>query len=1590
MSSVDERIVQMTFDNQQFESGVKESLFSLDKLKSALNFNKEAGNIENLQSASRSFSLDGMGNAVEFVQGKFGALEIMGIRVLQRIADSAYNMGSRMVKALTIDQIKGGFSEYELKMGSIQTIMAGTGESIETVNKYLNELNEYSDRTIYSFSDMTSNIGKFTNAGVSLENSVLAIKGVSNVAALAGANANEASRAMYNFAQALSSGYVKLIDWKSIENANMATKDFKQQLIDTAVAMGTVKKTADGYVTTTTNMQGKVSDVFTTTKGFNDSLAHQWMTTDVLTQTLSNYSVDLEHMSKEEKNAWREKLKSIGYTEEQIKDVEKLNAKAYAAAQDVKTFSQLMDTVKESIGSGWAQTFELIFGNLEEAKALWTDVNNAISGFVSASSDARNDLLQGWKDLGGRDSAIQAFWNAWNGVAEILSRVKEAFREFFPATTAQQLFEFTKNIENLTEKFANLLKVPEGKDWEKMKQVAPPEAIERTKRLKENVENLQKFFRGFFAALDIGKQILIAAFEVVRNIIGQFVPLGEGLLGISGDFGEWLVQLDKFVSETDYFGQIVESLDPIIEAFGDAMETVFGFLKSGLDKIVALFRASGDSFGGFSEAIGEGVNPVAAFIDSLVRVFTKLKNIAVEVYNKGLKPLIDAIGDGLGKAFDTLVGNLSKGNGAKNLLDILNGGLFAGLLLGQDRFKKFIEKLTGLNLGSVLGDLKSEIGSFVDMIVDKFTNAQKMDISDTILKIAGAIAIFAVGLVLLSSIDTNALVASVAAIGAVVFIFVKAKQTLDKSVKATASLKDRFSNFIGGLLDSFNPKKTIDNVNLIMMATALLEIAGAVAILAGAVLKLAGLKLEQLAIGLGGVLVLIVAMMGVAKYLSKMEKGVAKGLRGLKAVAAAVATLSNVVVVLGGLNVKQLIKGIVAVGALILELGVFTKIADDMKLSTAAGIILIAFALKMLVKTVQGLGDMEAESLGRGLVGVAGILGGLALFSHIVNPKHILKISASMVIMSGAIIVIAAAMKLLSTIDPKTMTLVAVSLALFIGAIAIMVNLMNGAMGGATALFIVSAAMVALSGALILLSTMPTDKLIGTLLALAGAIGILVIAANLLAPALQKIGLGTLAIGLGIMAMAAAFAILDSIIAAGKASMVSSLTLIVESLLQVISVLAPKIIQTGIQLIHFLLDAIQANLPAFIQKGVNIVVMLILGLAQALPVLINAGVLLIVSFINSLADAIYNNTDVILGAIKNLCGAVINLIISTLQEIVEMIPGIGGLLSDGLESAKSWVKDNFSSDMSQATSASIDTAMGNAQSSMTSNTDGLKSATESTMTAGILDPMSEIGDQVAELGVDIPDDYAAAISGNTGAVAASTGEIKDTVVDGLNEVPNETPNIGKNGIQGFLNGAESMRSSISQKAVSLANTFNNSFRSTLKIESPSKVMMEAGRFIGLGLVKGIDNSSNKVEESARSMGGSVMDGMHSVISTIKNMIDSDLDLMPTIRPVVDVSGIQNGMSSINGMYNGYSMNLAGSIGSINLSQGQIFDDLNKRLDSRFEELSDRIDRISDRPFVANLTTTLDGREIARGTATYTNEEMNRITRNNNRKAGRRG
>ena len=490
---IDERVVSMQFDNKNFEKNASTTMSTLEKLKQSLNFSGAAKGFEDINASVKKVDMGILANGVDTVGLRFNALYTIADQTLRNITNKVEQTAMRTAKMFTIEPVSTGFNEYELKMDSIQTIMASTGESLDTVNRYLEELNKYSDETIYSFSDMTQNIGKFTNAGVKLEDAVKAIKGISNEAAVSGANANEASRAMYNFSQALSAGYVKLIDWKSIENANMATVEFKNQLITTALELGTVTKASDGMYKT---LSGKT---FNATRNFNDVLQEQWMTSDVLVTTLGKYADTTTEIGK----------------------------KASEAATQIKTFSKMMDTLKETVQSGWAQTWELIVGDYAESKELFTSISNVIGGWIDAMSKNRNTLVY---------NVLESQWK------KLTDKINEA---------GIKIEDFEEAIRNSEKAQKELIK--KNKNWEE---------------LIDTYGSLGKVFESGALSADI----LAEAFDSVKTGATELELTIDRLLN-KGTKGNDVKQMQKVLKQLGYeLGNFGENKDGIDGIFGSVTQ----------------------------------------------------------------------------------------------------------------------------------------------------------------------------------------------------------------------------------------------------------------------------------------------------------------------------------------------------------------------------------------------------------------------------------------------------------------------------------------------------------------------------------------------------------------------------------------------------------------------------------------------------------------------------------------------------------------------------------------------------------------------------------------------------------------------------------------------------------------------------------------------------------------------------------------------------------------------------------------------------------------------------------------------------------
>lgn len=1230
-TTIDERVVEMRFDNRQFEAGVKTSLSTLDKLKEGLDLDGAAKGLKGLGDAAKKCDLSTLSNSVETVRMKFSALEVMAVTALSNITNSVINTGKRMIESFTLEPVKQGFDEYELKMGSIQTIMMSTGASLEEVNKYLQELNTYSDKTIYSFQDMTSNIGKFTNAGVGLEDAVMAIQGVSNVAAVSGANANEASRAMYNFAQALSAGYVKLIDWKSIENANMATVEFKTQLLESAVACGTLTKTADGMYKT---VKGNVIDA---THNFNDSLQDQWMTTEALVGTLRNYADETTDIGK----------------------------KAFAAAQDVKTFSQLIDTLKEAAGSGWANTWEILFGDFDEAKELWTGLSQAIGGFIDTQSDARNSVLQGWKDLGGRTELIESLKNTLKGIGTVIKPITEAFRDIFPPTTAEQLHNLTEGLLKFTEKLT-------------LSDTAS--------------ENLKNTFKGLFAILDICKRAIGAILGPVGSLLGKVTGLGGGVLSVTGSIGEWLVKLDEAnESMKELFGTAEKKIQvPGLELLHTILEKLKERAGQVKDAIVGLKDGISDAFskiGGNTD-----VSKFAALIQAL--------SIAAKKIGGGI---FDALGNGINKIV-TAVSNAD----FSGIIDLLNGISIGGIAIAITKFTNSLTKPFD-EVGSLLDNVKG----ILDGVRRCFEAYQTQLKAGTLLKIASAIAILAASIVAISLIDSEKLSASLGAITvlfaelmASMSVFTKISGDVKGAVKSStvmlamstsililASALKKIGDLDGGQLAKGVAGVTalmaamVGAVKLLNMsggssmkgATQMVLFAASIKILASVCTDLATLEWNGLAKGLTGVGVLLAEVslfMSTAKFSGKSLTTAA----GIVILASAIKILASACKDLGSLDFGQLVKGLGSIGVLLAEITVFTKLTGDAKglVSTGLAMIGIGAAMKIFASAMGDFGNLDWNQIAKGLVAMGGALAEVAIAMKVM-PKNTISVGVGLIAVGAALEIVANALGKMGGMTWEEIAKGLVTMGGALAELALGLNVMNGTLPGSAAMLVAAGALAILTPVLLALGSMSWESIAKGLVTIAGAFTVIGVAGLVLTPlvptilalagAFALIGVGTAAIGAGLLAAGAGLSAIAVGITALATSLGAGVTVIVAGLSTIITGIAaliPAIAEKLGEAIIAFCGVIAQGAPAIGEAVKAVVLTLVDVLVECVPAIADGALELLSGVLTSLANYTPEIVDSIMLFLINLLNGIAERLPELIQAAVNVIAAFFSGIIDAL------------------------------------------------------------------------------------------------------------------------------------------------------------------------------------------------------------------------------------------------------------------------------------------------------------------------------------
>ena len=1005
---VDQRVVEMRFDNKQFEENAKTSMSTLDKLKKSLRLDGATKGLENVDAAAKKVDMKGLSGAVETIRVKFSALEVMGVTALANITNSAINAGKRIVSALTIDPIKTGFQEYETQINAVQTILANTeskGSTIDDVNKALDELNKYADLTIYNFTEMTRNIGTFTAAGVDLETSTNAIKGIANLAAISGSTSQQASTAMYQLSQALASGTVKLMDWNSVVNAGMGGQVFQDALKETARVHGIA-----------------IDDMIESEGSFRETLKSGWLTSEVLTETLQKFTLTTEGLTEEQIKANREMLKAKGYTEEQIDEIFKLGKTATDAATKVKTFTQLWDVLKEAAQSGWAQTWKLLIGDFEQAKALFTPISESLTNIINKMSDARNKVLEGAleKSFNGRWLIIDSFKNAGTSLLQVFNAIKSAWQDVFPPKSIEERSESLFNIIAALHKFSEKL-IMTG----------------------ETAENVRRTFAGLFSILHIistlvGGPIKIA-FKIFTKILGAF---GLDIWDVTAAVGDAIVKFDKWLDKTLDFTKAFEKIVPYVKKAISVIKEWKSAIKDS-----DFYKTGANIIQGLIEGIKNGSKDVFDTMINLGKMLLeKIKEIlgihspSKEMRDVGtntMQGFVDGVKNKSSDAFDAIKNVFSKIlDFIKNIKwgNIIALGFAGGMLYAGKRGLDILDSLSAPfeGLGEMLkgaGDMMSGIGK--DFKAKAFERK-----SQAILNFAKSIALLAASLFLISRIDSAKLWESVGAIAAL------------------AAVMTGMAIAIGKLGNVKNPTKQLPIVGTI------LAIAISMGIMAKAMKKLSGISEDQVIQTAGLFTLMIVSLMAMMVALSKLldlPKGV--GPKSIDSVSSLLLKLSTsllimsiVLKIIGGMSWGDLgkagagIAGLVGIITLLVLIGNISgkkmeQTADSlMKLSRAIAI--LAIVAKILAK--MSWGDMLKAAIG--LLGLVGIITTLILATNLANGKEA-KISKMLLAMSGSMLILSVVARLISGMSWGDMLKAGVGLAGLVVIVEMLIKATNAANG---------------------------------------------------------------------------------------------------------------------------------------------------------------------------------------------------------------------------------------------------------------------------------------------------------------------------------------------------------------------------------------------------------------------------------------------------------------------------------------------------------------------------------------------------------------
>jgi tape measure domain-containing protein len=1485
VATIDDKVVAMSFESSKFESGVNKTISSLDKLKQALHFPNAGKGFDDLDKAAKKVDFGVIGRALDAIKQKLAAFRLVGIGVLTNLANRAVAAGARFAKAFTLDPIIQGFQEYSTNLNAIQTILANTqasGADLQDVNKALQELNEYSDKTIYNFSQMAKNIGTFTAAGVGLKPATAAIKGIANLAALSGSNSEQASTAMYQLSQAIAAGRVSLMDWNSVVNAGMGGTVFQRALANTAVAMGTLNKHALKLV-------GPMKNVSINGNSFRQAITPKpgeksWLTSDVLTKTLAQFTGDLTDAE----------LAAQGFNDAQIAAIQQTAKTAMHAATEVKTISQVFDVAKETAGSGWAQTFQIIFGNFTEAKKTFTDLSNTINGFINTNADARNKVLADWKALGGRTLLINSIKTAFHNLGLAVKPIKEAFRDIFPATTGKDLYNLTLRFKA----FAEALK--------------PSPAT---------IENLRRTFRGFFALLDIGKQIISGIFGVFGQLFGVINDGSGSFLNFTGNIGDFLVSVDKALKEGGRLEKFFDGLAAILavplkalQALRDALANLFG----------------GFSSGGFSDQMGSMTQNLTPF-QRAVELFSDAWNkflSSLDQTGSVLEPAFDAFVtfmQGLGPAINTAISHMN----FEAILQVIRTGLLGALVLMLRNFfgkGSLLDQVSKGFAGGIMGNITGAFGALEGSMKALQTNIK----AKTLKEIAIAIALLTASVVALSFVDPK------------------------KLNSALASMTIMFGQLLGAMAILDKISKSPGFIKLPLIAASLVILAAAIDLLTIAVLAMSRLDWSSLIKGLGGVAVLLTGIAAATGPLSRNSAGMIRAGIGISAIAVGLNILALAVGRLGKMSLATLGKGLGAIAIGLTVIAIAAKALPPNMLLTGAGLIAVSVGLRILADVVEKFGGMSWKAIGKGMAGIGAALVVIAVGMQLMPPNLIIT-AAGLILVSLALGKIASAVQTMGGMSIGEIAKGLITLALSLGILAAAMLVMQGAIGGAVALTIAAAGIALLAPALAMLGGLSWKQIVKGLVALAAVFAVIGAAGILLSsavPALIGFGAALVLIGAGLALAGAGIALigigLSAIVVAAPTAVgvivqafvdlqkgiiknakllilgllevvdqiakvaprfVDALIKILGSLLDAIPKLAPKLKVAIDTLLQLILDIFRGNQDKIIQAGFDLIIALLKGINRNLPAIVTMVAKIVITLLNSLAKNLvkiqaaglkvvttlvrgiisnYNQLvragiDIVVNFVKGIANNYARIIAAALSIVTKFVSAIANNIGRVINAGANLIV-NFVRGISNAASRIVSagtSAIGKFINAIV--TGALKLVNTGALAIirflnGVATAIDKYEPQMIAAGIRIG---VAIVTGMIKGVGQEAQHLYDKITSTMKHAKDLATHpwkafspskvmveLGQNIIQGLAIGISDDKEATDAMA-NMSDNVINTVKTAFQITSPSKVMAGIGKEVASGFAVGLrKGTADDIRQAFSEMNAKISDAIANVRQTI--------------------------------------------------------------------------------------------------------------------------